>query len=144
MVEIPDSLQSLFTGTVEERNGRYYIEVPKSEIEHDAARPGQTYRVAVLPDRNDNDGATGGAETPTREQPVETEEGTLYVDFGDQHRGKDAPWYPVYRSEDGSRRFGWYCEHCGSVDNAMDTLERVACNGCGNIRKAERWDAAYL
>jgi len=75
MVEIPDSLQSLFTGTVEERNGRYYIEVPKSEIEHDAARPGQTYRVAVLPDRNDNDGATGGAETPAREQPVETEEG---------------------------------------------------------------------
>lgn len=51
MVEIPDSLQSLFTATVEERDDRYVIEVPKSEVEHNAAVPGKTYRVAVLPDR---------------------------------------------------------------------------------------------
>jgi len=49
MVEIPDSLRSLFTARVEERNGQYIIEVPDSEIEHDAAVPGQTYRVAILP-----------------------------------------------------------------------------------------------
>jgi predicted RNA-binding protein with TRAM domain len=61
MVNIPDSLQSLFTGTVEERDGRYYIEIPKSEIEHEAARPGQTYRIAVLPD--DRSDATGTEST---------------------------------------------------------------------------------
>jgi len=49
MVEIPDSLRSLFTARVEERDGRYVIEVPESEIEHAAATPGETYRVAVLP-----------------------------------------------------------------------------------------------
>ena len=49
MVEIPDSLRSLFTARVEERGGRYVIEVPESEIEYEAARPGETYRVAVLP-----------------------------------------------------------------------------------------------
>ena len=49
MVEIPDSLRSLFTARVEERGGRYLIEVPESEIEHEAALPGETYRVAVLP-----------------------------------------------------------------------------------------------
>lgn len=49
MVEIPDSLRSLFTATVEENDGTYHIEVPKSEIEHDAAVPGKTYRIAVLP-----------------------------------------------------------------------------------------------
>ena len=49
MVEIPDSLQSLFTATVEENEDRYYIEIPESEIEHEAAAPGQTYRIAVLP-----------------------------------------------------------------------------------------------
>lgn len=49
MVEIPDSLRSLFTARVEEHNGRYLIEVPDSEIEHDAAVPGETYRVAILP-----------------------------------------------------------------------------------------------
>jgi predicted RNA-binding protein with TRAM domain len=59
MVEIPDSLRSLFTATVEERDGRYVIEVPESEIEHNATTPGETYRVAVL---------------PAREQPSESEE----------------------------------------------------------------------
>ncbi len=49
MVEIPDSLQSLFTATVEEDDDRYYIEIPESEVEHDAATPGHTYRIAVLP-----------------------------------------------------------------------------------------------
>ena len=51
MVEIPDSLRSLFTATVEERDGRYVIEVPESEIEHNATTPGETYRIAVLPAR---------------------------------------------------------------------------------------------
>jgi Predicted RNA-binding protein, contains TRAM domain len=49
MVEIPDSLRSLFTARVEERGGRYLIEVPESEVEHEAALPGETYRVAILP-----------------------------------------------------------------------------------------------
>ena len=49
MVEIPDSLRSLFTATVEKREDRYVIEIPESEIEHEAAQPGETYRVAVLP-----------------------------------------------------------------------------------------------
>ena len=53
MVEIPDSLRSLFTARVEEREGRYVIEVPESEIEHEAAVPGETYRVAVLPPANE-------------------------------------------------------------------------------------------
>jgi predicted RNA-binding protein with TRAM domain len=56
MVEIPDSLRSLFTATIEERNGRFVIKVPDSEIEHDAATPGGTYRVAILPQ---HEGANG-------------------------------------------------------------------------------------
>jgi predicted RNA-binding protein with TRAM domain len=66
MVEIPDSLQSLFTATVEERDDRYYLEIPESEIEHEAAAPGETYRVAVLPHRN--------AETDSQQESVETEQ----------------------------------------------------------------------
>ena len=49
MVEIPDSLRSLFTARVEERGGRYVVEIPESEIEHGAATPAETYRVAILP-----------------------------------------------------------------------------------------------
>ena len=36
---------------------------------------------------------------------------------------------------------------CGGdegFDVAMDTMERLECNECGNRRKAARWDAAYL
>ena len=58
MVEIPDSLRSLFTTRVEERGGRYLIEVPKSEIEHEAALPGETYRVAILPTPEQVTGST--------------------------------------------------------------------------------------
>ena len=33
MVEIPDSLQLLYTGQLEERNGSYLIEVPASAVD---------------------------------------------------------------------------------------------------------------
>jgi predicted RNA-binding protein with TRAM domain len=49
MVEVPDSLRSLFTGTVEREDGRYIVQIPENEIEHGAARAGQTYRIAILP-----------------------------------------------------------------------------------------------
>lgn len=62
MVEIPDSLQSLFTATVEERGDKYVIEVPESEIEHEAAIPGDTYRVAILPDTNSGGGGDSSEE----------------------------------------------------------------------------------
>jgi ribosomal protein S18 acetylase RimI-like enzyme len=81
---------------------------------------------------------------PADLEPVETPEGTMYADMSDEHRGKHAPWYPVYRSEDGTRRYGWFCAGCESVDNAMDAMGRVQCNDCENARKPERWDAAYL
>jgi len=69
MVEIPDSLRSLFTATIEERDGRFVIEVPESEIEHDAATPGGTYRVAILPQ---HEGANG--EEPEQEASEQGED----------------------------------------------------------------------
>lgn len=75
---------------------------------------------------------------------VETTEGTLYVNLDEEHRGKDGPFYAAYKTEDGGKRFGWYCGACESANNAMDAMGRVECNDCGNVRKATRWDAAYL
>ena len=48
MVQIPDSLRSVFSATVEEREGRYVFEVPQGEIAHDAVDSGVTYRVALF------------------------------------------------------------------------------------------------
>ena len=60
MVEIPDSLRSLFTATIQKRGEKYVIEVPKSEIDNEAARPGKTYRVAVLPHESEQTSTAAG------------------------------------------------------------------------------------
>ncbi len=48
MVEVRDSLRSLFSATVEEQDGTYVIEVPSNEIEQGALAAEKTYRVALL------------------------------------------------------------------------------------------------
>lgn len=48
MVEIPDSLRSVFSATVHERDGTYIVEIPANEVIHDAVTTGETYRVAFL------------------------------------------------------------------------------------------------
>jgi predicted RNA-binding protein with TRAM domain len=48
MVEIPNSLRSLFSAPIEEQDGSYIVEVPSSEIEQDAVLADETYRVAIL------------------------------------------------------------------------------------------------
>ena len=48
MVEIPDSLRSVFSATVRQRDEEYVVEVPSGEIAHDAVSLGATYRVAVF------------------------------------------------------------------------------------------------
>ena len=48
MVEIPDTLECLFTTSLEEQNGSYTIEVPRSEIEEGSLTAGETYRVVLL------------------------------------------------------------------------------------------------
>jgi predicted RNA-binding protein with TRAM domain len=68
MVEIPDSLRTLFTATVEERDGRYFIEVPRSEIEHNAAVPHETYRIAILPHHASESGGGATEDTGGRER----------------------------------------------------------------------------
>ena len=48
MIEISDSLRSVFSAQIEERDGSYIVDVPASEIEHDALAADETYRVAIL------------------------------------------------------------------------------------------------
>jgi predicted RNA-binding protein with TRAM domain len=48
MVEISDSLRSVFSAQIEERDGSYMLDVPAREIEHDALAADETYRVAIL------------------------------------------------------------------------------------------------
>jgi len=70
-------------------------------------------------------------------------EGTLYVDHDDAERGSEGPFYAVYSTTDASDRWGYFCSACGTVDNAMDTMGRIVCNQCPNVRKPDEWDAAH-
>jgi ribosomal protein S18 acetylase RimI-like enzyme len=69
---------------------------------------------------------------------------TLYVAYDESARGSDAPFFAVYLDDERARPYGWMCGDDEGFDVAMDTMERLECNQCGNRRKAARWDAAYL
>jgi hypothetical protein len=68
---------------------------------------------------------------------------TLYVDRTDRQRGSKAPFYAVYTDADGDDRWGFFCGHCDTTDNAVDAMGRVHCNECSNRTKAEEWDAVH-
>ncbi|WP_148416402.1 TRAM domain-containing protein [Haloferax sp. KTX1] len=78
MVEVPESLHSMFSATVEKRGETYTFEVPQTEIDHGALTPGETYRIGVLTQQLSSTEATderttrspssstkGGSEPPT-------------------------------------------------------------------------------
>ncbi|SFG40709.1 hypothetical protein SAMN04488063_1942 [Halopelagius inordinatus] len=80
----------------------------------------------------------------TELERVRTDDGeTLFLDRSDADRGGKGPFYAVYVDADKEARWGYFCDNCGSLDNAMDTMGRIECNVCGNIRKPDEWDAAH-
>lgn len=73
-----------------------------------------------------------------------TEEGeTVYVDTNDGERGSEGEFHPVYATADGTVQWGYQCGACESFDNAIDTMGRIVCNECPNVRKPDEWDAAH-
>lgn len=68
---------------------------------------------------------------------------TVYVSREEAKTGSKDPFFVVYSDEDGESRYGYYCEFCERIDNAMDSMGRIECNVCGNIRKPTEWDAAH-
>lgn len=77
------------------------------------------------------------------EERTGPKEETLYVDRSDAERAADGPLYVVYRDPERTRRWGFFCGNCESFDTAMDSMGRVQCNVCGNLKKPDEWDAAH-
>jgi hypothetical protein len=67
----------------------------------------------------------------------------LYVAATERERGSKSPFYVVYRDPEGARRWGFFCSNCESFDTAMDSMGRVQCNACRNVKKPDEWDAAH-
>jgi len=75
---------------------------------------------------------------------VETPAGeAVYVDRDEAERGAKGPFFVAYTAPQADRRWGFWCANCESADNAMDTMGRIECNVCGNVRKPDEWDAAH-
>lgn len=68
---------------------------------------------------------------------------SVYVDTDDGERGSAGDFQPVYADAAGTTRWGYRCEACESFDNAIDTMGRIVCNECPNVRKPDEWDAAH-
>lgn len=68
----------------------------------------------------------------------------VYIDFDESNHGSKGIFFALYNDPDREDRYGWFCANCESPDTVMDPMGRIECTGCGNRRKATRWDAAYL
>ena len=91
-MEISDQLRCLFSGTVEERNGSYVVEIPNEEIELGETSPGETYRIALLPPISKTEGTTEReperGDTPPDPPVAEGEYREVEIeDIGDQGDG---------------------------------------------------------
>ncbi|MFW5938614.1 MAG: TRAM domain-containing protein [Halanaeroarchaeum sp.] len=75
MVEIPDTLRSVFSATVREREGAYVVEIPPSEIHHEAVEAGKSYRIAVLESVESTTENEAEAPPDARSPPSEDREG---------------------------------------------------------------------
>lgn len=91
-MEIPDQLLCKFTGTVEEQDGSFIIEVPETELQLGGLEDGAAYQVAVLGTSQTSAGARStrsGRSDDVEGPPLEVGE-TRQVDIegiGDQGDG---------------------------------------------------------
>ena len=77
MIEISDSLRSVFSAQIEERDESYVVDIPTSELEHDALAADETYRIAILASESsteqktqqDQPQSTAQETTPTSDGP---------------------------------------------------------------------------
>jgi len=92
------------------------------------------------------DGRPDDPNEPTVDVPetVTVDGEKRHVDRDDQIPGRDAPFFSLYTDRGETEAFGYLCSQCGSVDVSADGLDRLACNECGNLHKAEEWDGSFL
>ncbi|OYR65773.1 deoxyribonuclease [Halorubrum sp. E3] len=73
-MKISEKLQTVYSATVEEQDGEYYLSVPVREIEMGSLEAGEPVRVALLPPASSTTTADDVASSP--EPPTEPDEPT--------------------------------------------------------------------
>ncbi|WP_331235555.1 GNAT family N-acetyltransferase [Natronorarus salvus] len=75
---------------------------------------------------------------------VEDAEGrTIYL--GEEELpGEQGPFYVAYEGEEREEPYSFACANCGTLVEAVDSLDRVECGECGNLNAPDEWDGSYL
>lgn len=81
-MEISDNLVCLYSGQVEERDGSYVVEVPKSEVSAGSVSTDRVYRVALLSTGTDEPGDDEGEAPASAQRETQRGQGPP-VDEGD-------------------------------------------------------------
>lgn len=81
---------------------------------------------------------------PAEPRTVTYEGRMLYVLTTDSDRGSEGPFHSVYSDPDGEDKYAYFCTNCESLIISMDSMGRMKCEECGNVRKATRWDSAHM
>ena len=68
-MEFDETLRTLYTTQVEERNGDYVLTIPSREIDVGTLAAGETYRVALLADSAASDSTTPSSASPQPATP---------------------------------------------------------------------------
>lgn len=69
---------------------------------------------------------------------------TVHLD-DDVLQGTEGAFVAAYTDEDRTEEYGYYCTNCGSTDVSMDSMERLECENCGNVRRPDDdYDESYL
>lgn len=88
------------------------------------------------------------AELDDGELAATTDDGErVYIDRDDEESGTEAPFLAAYFDTEHTDQFGYYCANCGSLNVAIDNMDRLRCNNCGNShasRSTESYDDSYL
>jgi len=105
-MELSDTLQTLYTATVEQDDGTYQITVPEREVATGTLTEGETYRVALI--------STSTADT----EATDTAEITQSADHADHQQEYDGP--PV---EEGEQR-DVEIENLGDQGDGIAKVER--------------------
>lgn len=58
--------------------------------------------------------------------------------------GTEAPFFALFRQTGEDRHYGFFCSNCGRHDVVGDGLDRLECEHCSNVHRADSWDDAYL
>lgn len=109
-----------------ERHG--FEKVGETEVEIDGSSYVENVYVEEVPDLD----------------PVMVDDRELFVDRADHDRGSKGAFATVYTDPDRVNHYGYFCTNCDELVTSMDTMGRMECTSCGNLRKPTRWDAAYL